>query len=73
MPPPIATEKCIRGCGKPAGATPWLCLFCLKKLIHEWVIFTYETSNPELHEKRVMNKLQRKTRKAFKRHIGRES
>lgn len=63
---------CIKKCGRKAGATPELCFPCLKRIATEWYEFNHPTvaryEYIDYYIKNYLNKLQRKTKKARKRH-----
>jgi len=65
--------RCIKGCGRPASATPWLCGQCLRILAIPLVRFELERSNrwppadPDMALKSYLNKVQKKSRQAAKR------
>jgi hypothetical protein len=63
---------CIKCKKRPAGGTPTLCLPCLKMVAREWFAFvSNDRSDYELtfmRFKNFLNRLQRRSRRAWKRH-----
>lgn len=77
----IITTIYIKKCGRKAGATPELCYPCLKRIATEWFLFNNNNNNnnnidgrleiPEIRDyfaKTYINRLQRRIKKARKRH-----
>lgn len=66
---PPTSGYCIRNCNRLACATPWLCFPCFYVVTKQWVIFHYTEYDEERSAallKKTRNKIQRKSRKAFK-------
>lgn len=66
--------KCIKGCGRKASATPWLCGQCLRIVGAAWLRFNmgphrFPPLDPEAAMKAFLNKVQKKSRAAAKRHL----
>jgi len=64
-------NNCIKKCGRLAGATPWLCMSCLTGIAKQIVIFessTINTNDENFGIKRIINKIQKKSRKAYKKY-----
>lgn len=72
----METIGCIKKCGRKAGATPELCYPCLKRIATDWFLFNSNRTDgrleiPEIRDyfaKTYINKLQRRIKKARKRH-----
>lgn len=65
-----AAEKCLRCKSQFPGATPWLCMSCLKDLVHEILRFQKLSLHEEFFaqkKKAKLNRIQSKSRKAWKR------